>query len=198
MSFISKSIFLALNTAMLLNHSTEQLRNILNTALWIIMDPWKDQSYDDILSVEGPMNQWNGHYINKIFENRHLMENKIVACDDIQGSPDFLQKSFWISHSDPNAYIILDNLMKERNLDSIILCGFHEQMCVLSRPLGYHHINSRRPEVGPLGYHNPSRYKLYIEWNLTCPMPRENWREEQLLQRAKEKYKYIDILSIEK
>ena len=121
MSFISKSIFLALNTAMLLNYSTEQLGNILNTSLWIIMDPYQDQSYDDILSVEGPMNQWNGHYTNKIFENRHLMENKIVACDDIQDSPDFLKKTFWISHSDPDTYNILDNLMKERNLDSIIL-----------------------------------------------------------------------------
>ena len=184
MSFISKSIFLALNTAMLLDYSIEQLKHILNTSLWIICDPWADQSYDDMLSVEGPVNQWNGHYSNKIFENRHLMENKIVICDDIQDSPDFLKKSFWISHSDPDAYSILDNLMQERNLDSIILCGFHEQMCVLSRPLGYHHL--------------PSRYNRYIEWNLTCPFPRENWREEQLLQRAKEKYKYIDMLSIEK
>ena len=141
------------------------------------------------------------HHI-KILVKQRMYKDAVKEFDKILSvypqHIDFLKKTFWISHSDPDAYNILDNLMREKNLDSIILCGFHEQMCVLSRPLGYHHINSRRPEIGPLGYHNPSRYKLYIEWNLTCPMPRENWREEQLLQRAKEKYKYIDILSIEK
>lgn len=173
---------------MLLDFSVEQLRHISNTSLWIIMDPWKDQQLmldgTDTKSYELPINQWNDIYMQKIFKHMQIMKNKIVVIDDIKKSPNFLKTSLWISHGNSNGFSILNNFMRERNLDSIIYCGFHEQMCIVNRPLGYNNMLSR--------------YNCYIEQNLTCPFPTQNWKEEQLRQRTDKEYKYIDMLSIEK
>ena len=173
---------------MLLDFSVEQLRHISNTSLWIIMDPWENQQLmldgTDKKSYELPINDWNAIYMKKIFEYMHTMKNKIVVTDDIKDSPDFLKKSLWISHKNSEGLSILNSFMCERNLDSIIYCGFHEQLCIVNRPLGYDIMSSR--------------YNCYIEQNLTCPFPTQNWKEEQLRQRTDKEYKYIDMLGIEK
>ena len=173
---------------MKMNYSHKQLTEISDKSLWIIMDPVKDQeSADKEFSKEYlglSLNQWNNECMKKIFEYASHMKNKIVITNDIKDSPDFMRNYLWLKHSNQNGLTILENFIKEKKLDNIIYCGFHEQYCIVARPLGYNNMISK--------------YNCYIEENLSCPWPSKNWRAEQSFQQTSEQYKYIDMANVKR
>ena len=173
---------------MLINHSLKQLKDISKTSLWIIMDPYDDQG--SMVDADGTshavpglsISTWNSPYLTQIFNYTSIMTHKIVVMDDIADSPAYMKKYLWISHSNDDGYTIIANYMKEKNLDKIIYCGFHEQRCIINRPLGYLDMMSE--------------YECYIEWNLSCPFPDKDWRLSQSIQRSAEIYKYINMKNL--
>ena len=161
------------------------LKNVLANSLWIIVDPWKNQEelYAKFVPVHlnpGELNAWNKTVSDKIISYLPSMQHVIVYTDDKNTAPEELQHLDFVLHLPKNyAYNSIVEFMKQKNLRSIIYCGFHEQECIIQRYCGYTNMQVH--------------YECYICEDLVCPYPYNDWQMVVEKQRASELYKYIRL-----
>lgn len=170
---------------MFINIDKDKLKDIKENWLWLIMDPWENQSQfgydeDDVKPVDDiDITSWNAPYMEKLIEEKLSLKHSIIVTDYIKLSPSVFHNSLWVSHGNKYGLSIIKNYMREKKLKKIIYCGFHEQACVLHRNLGLI---------------NMSKYfDCYIFLDLVCPFPEPNWEEGIKHQRNGNWYKYIRV-----
>ncbi len=170
---------------MFVNLSDIDFQNLLINSLWIIVDPWKNQEelYAKFVPdrlVPGELNAWNKTISDKIINYLPHMHHVIVYTDGKNTAPKELQHLDFVLQEPKNyAHNSIVKFMKQKNLRSIIYCGFHEQECIIQRYYGY-----RNMQV---------HYECYICEDLVCPYPYHDWQVVVEKQRASEHYKYIRL-----
>jgi nicotinamidase-related amidase len=137
------------------------LSHLQKNAAWIIMDPWQHQITDRTVHKDVvDMNQWNSSTFEKI---KNYLPNVdhwcAVAYDNYQVHDSLESVNILFKNKSPS----VDTFklwMDENNLSTIIYTGFHTQMCILDRPLGYHNMKQY--------------YETFIALDLCCPFPEKH------------------------
>jgi hypothetical protein len=180
-------------------------KHLCDTALWVIMDPWINQS--KLVEAAGPnrdtdvlsgynIDDWNKRWADKIYNFLPRAKNWLVVTDlgyydkatntDIPTpiDPRFSHLPV-VEHRYLGKNMIIDYMPD--GCESIVYTGFHEQMCILHRKyIGYHRINSE----------NDLNLNRYIALELVChwPSPHLKTRLQRQEQRRARDYKYIRVL----
>ena len=161
------------------------INDLRENALWVIMDPWVNQ-----LSKINPittqtflvgvnLNDWNNITMDKIVNYLPKIKYPLVMVDNPTLIIDRLKRYATILHDDPNSLDVLTDYMVKTKLSKIVYCGFHEQHCILTRPLGYETMSKR--------------YECVIASELVCTFPWPEWKKQQTEQREDLRYNYIEI-----
>ena len=182
---------------------TERI-NLHENALWVIMDPWVNQSELLKYAIPGTVNilpgyninDWNKIWADRIANYLPRVKNWLVITD--LGYHDIVTKKEILSPIDPrfsHLPVIEHRYMKKdlicqhlpKDCTSIVYTGFHEHMCVLWRPyIGYNNINKE----------NNINLDKYIALELTChwPSPDLKIRLGKQSMRRRPEYKYIRVM----
>lgn len=152
-----------INKIMLINSDPEFINYLRNNAAWIIMDPHtniKEYSstagsiHPDVIDID----IWNKSTLDSIVDYLPKVKNWCLVSYGGLSIDLRLSNVNNIFGTDFNPELdVFKNWMIEKQLKHVVYTGFHSQMCILKRPLGYNTIKNY--------------YNCFIALDLCCPWP---------------------------
>lgn len=152
-----------INKIMLINSDPEFINYLRNNAAWIIMDPHIDikkhsSTANDIHLDVTDIDDWNKFTFDRIVDYLPKVKNWcLVSYGGLSIDPRLADVNN-IFGTDFNPELdVFKNWMIKKQLTYVVYTGFHTQMCILNRPLGYDTIKNY--------------YNCFVALDLCCPWP---------------------------